>query len=334
MNQQPKISILDLVPVVEGQTLSQSYQDAVVLAQAAERLNYERYWVAEHHSMEGIASAATSVVLGHVAGATTTLKVGSGGIMLPNHPPLVIAEQFGTLEAMYPNRIELGLGRAPGSDPKTAMALRKDPRRQGQDFPELLQELRDYINPKTMERGQVRAIPGEGQNIPIWLLGSSDFSARLAGQLGLPFGFAAHFSPHNTLPAMRIYRESFRPSEVLDQPYALVCLNVFAAETYEEAEYIATSSKQQFLSLIRGNPGKLPRPVKDMDEVWSPMEKAAVMQQLAGTIIGNPDQVEEELSAFTEQTQAQELMVVSNAHDFNQRLKTYEIIAERMIRHG
>ena len=330
----PKYSVLDLVPVVEDQTLSDAYRSAVTLAQHAEKLGYERLWVAEHHSMPGIASAATSVVIGHLAAATTTLRLGSGGVMLPNHPPLVVAEQFGTLEAMYPGRIELGLGRAPGSDPRTAQALRKDPTRQGQDFPKLLQELQEYLAPEHIFPGQVRAIPGEGQNIPIWLLGSSDFSARLAGQLGLPFGFAAHFSPQNTLPALHIYRQSFVPSAVLSEPYALVCVNVFAADTTENAEYISTSSKQQFLSLIRGNPGKLPKPVRNMDDLWTPREKEGVLSQLASTFIGDPESIKERLDNYAQLTQADEIMVISSAYDLQDRLRTYEIVAQQMNING
>lgn len=326
----PNYSVLDLVPVVAGQSLAEAYQVAVTLAQHVEKLGYERLWVAEHHSMPGIASAATAVVMGHLAAATTTLRIGSGGIMLPNHPPLVIAEQFGTLEAMYPGRIELGLGRAPGSDPQTSRALRKDPTRQGQDFPQLLQELQDYLAPEQILPGQVRAIPGEGQHIPIWLLGSSDFSARLAGQLGLPFGFAAHFSPQNTMPALHIYRQSFVPSAVLSEPYALVCVNVFAADTTAYAAYIATSAQQQFLSLIRGNPGKLPKPVHNMDDLWTQREKEGVLSQLAGTFIGDSATIQAKLNSYATLTQADEIMVISSAYDLQDRLRTYEIVAEQM----
>lgn len=319
------ISILDLAPIVEGGTASDAFRNSVELAQYAENLGYNRYWVAEHHSMPGIASAATSVVISRIAAATETIRVGSGGIMLPNHAPIVIAEQFGTLEAMFPGRIDLGLGRAPGSDRATANALRRS--LDSDEFPQLLQELQ-YFFKEPGEHQRVKAVPGGGANVPIWLLGSSGFSAQLAGQLGLPFSFAAHFSPEYTLPALQLYRDSFRPSESLDRPYVMVALNVFAADTTRDAERLATSQHQSFLNLIRGNPGKIKPPVDDMNEVWTPQEKAMVEARLGGSVIGSPDEVREGLDAFAENTQADELMINAIIYDHSARLRSYEIVAE------
>jgi len=317
-----KFSVLDLVPIVQGSTTRDAYLQSMDLARHVEKLGFERYWIAEHHNMPGIASAATSVVISYIAGATEKIRVGAGGIMLPNHAPLVIAEQFGTLEAMFPGRIDLGLGRAPGSDGKTAIALQRDRR----DFPQLLTELRHYFD----GMAAVRAIPGEKQDIPIWLLGSSDYSARLAGRLGLPFAFASHFSPDHTLVAMNAYREAFTPSAVLQEPYAMVAINVFAAETSEQAAKIATSSQQQFLSLIRNNPGQLPPPVDDMDKLWSEIEKYHVMRQLSGTVIGNPEEVKAGIQQFIDETGADEIMIVTSTYDPQARLDSYSIVAEIM----
>ncbi|WP_409299747.1 LLM class flavin-dependent oxidoreductase [Peribacillus sp. SCS-155] len=322
-------SVLDLAPVVAGSTPADALRNTLDIAQHAEKWGYNRFWVAEHHNMKGIASSATSVVIGHVAGGTSKIRVGSGGIMLPNHAPLVIAEQFGTLESLYPGRIDLGLGRAPGSDQLTAHALRRDIRSHGEDFPQLLHELRTYFNPAlSQEKMYVRAVPGEGLNIPVWLLGSSTFSAQLAGMLGLPFAFASHFSPNNTLPALNAYRRSFRPSEVLDKPYALVCLNVIAAETDEKAERLATSLQQQFLNLIRNKPGLLQPPVDSMEHIWTPYEKAALEQQLGSTIIGSKETVENMLQAFLDETQADEMMVTAQIFDHFDRLRSFEIVSE------
>lgn len=320
------LSVLDLAPLTEGGNASDSFKNTLDLAQHAEKWGYNRYWLAEHHNMPGIASSATSVVIGYVAGGTSKIRVGSGGIMLPNHAPLVIAEQFGTLESMYPGRIDLGLGRAPGTDQLTAQALRRDlGRSMGEDFPEQLDELRSYFLSQNLK---VRAIPGEGLNIPIWLLGSSGFSARLAGQLGLPFAFASHFSPDNTLPALELYRNSFTPSEVLDEPYAMVGANVVAAETDEEAARLATSLQQQFLNLVRGNPTPLKPPVESMDGIWSPYEKAAIEQQLRTTIVGSPGVVKEKLQAFLDETQADEIIINGQIFDHQARLRSFEILSE------
>lgn len=323
------LSVLDLAPIVEGSNATESYKKSLDLAQHVEKWGYHRYWLAEHHSMPSVASSATSVLIGHIAGGTTTLRVGSGGIMLPNHAPLVIAEQFGTLESLYPGRIDLGLGRAPGADQRTARALRRDLRIGGEDFPELLQELRDYLSPHTSDSpAGVRAIPGEGLNIPIWLLGSSDFSARLAGMLGLPFAFAGHFSPNYTLPALQTYRHSFRPSDVLDKPYAMVGVNVMAADTDEKAERLATSHFQAFLNIIRGDLKPIQPPVDDMDDLWSEFEKLSVQSQLRSSIIGSPDTVKKELQELLNSTQADELMITTQMFEHEDRLHSYEIVAD------
>lgn len=324
-----KYSVLDLAPITKGSSPSEAFLNTKDLAQHAEKWGYNRVWLAEHHSMPGIASSATSVVMGYVAAATEKIRIGSGGIMLPNHAPLVIAEQFGTLEAMYPGRIDLGLGRAPGTDQLTAMALRRDSRSSGHDFPQQLEELRGYLDANS-KFNKVRAIPGEGQDIPIWLLGSSGFSATLAGQLGLPFSFASHFSPENTLPALERYRQYFEPSAVLDKPYVMVGVNVVAADTTEEAKILSTTHQQQFLSLIRNTPSQIQPPVETMEGIWNPLEKESILNQLKSTIIGNPEEVKEKLKAFAEETDADELIINSTIYDHKARLRSYEIVAEVM----
>jgi len=321
-----KFSVLDLAPIVQDSNPSESFKNSLELAQHAEKWGYHRYWVAEHHSMPGIASSATSVLIGYIAGGTNTIRVGSGGIMLPNHAPLVIAEQFGTLDFMYPNRIDLGLGRAPGSDQLTARALRRYNQSDGSDFPELLQELREYFKPYEETQLPVRAIPGEGTAIPIWLLGSSGFSARLAGELGLPFAFASHFSPDYTIPAINIYKQSFKPSNMLAEPYVMVGVNVIAAETDEKAQFLATSSQQQFLSLIRGNPTQLKPPVENMDEIWNANEKAIVYQQLKASVLGSEETVKQKLQAFLNETGADEMIINTQTYSQKDRLSSYEIV--------
>jgi len=319
-------SVLDLAPVVTGSTPADAYRNSMELARQAEQWGYHRYWLAEHHNMPGIASSATSVLIGHIAGGTSRIRVGSGGIMLPNHAPLAIAEQFGTLETLYPGRIDLGLGRAPGSDQRTMHALRPDGRN-GHDFPEQLHELRAYFKPTGP--AAVHAFPGEGLDIPIWLLGSSGFSAQLAGQLGLPFAFASHFSPEYMLPALELYRSSFQPSEVLEAPRAMVAVNVIAADTDAQAKRTATSMYQTFLDMIRGRtPGKLKPPVDNMDELWSDYEKAAVQRQLGSSIVGSPETVKAKLQAFLDVTQADEIMVAAHIYEHQERLRSFEIIAE------
>ncbi|MGE8207158.1 LLM class flavin-dependent oxidoreductase [Heyndrickxia sp. NPDC080065] len=326
-----RYSLLDLSPIVQGGTASDSLQNTLDLAQHAEKWGYTRYWLAEHHSMPGIASSATAVVIGHVAAGTKTIRVGSGGIMLPNHAPLVIAEQFGTLESLFPGRIDLGLGRAPGTDQLTARALRRDGRMDAEDFPETVAELRAYFDPSlATEKLHVRAIPGEGLNIPIWLLGSSGFSAHLAGLLGLPFSFASHFSPENTLPALDLYRRTFKPSKVLDKPYAMVGVNVIAADTNWEAEILATSMQQQFLNLIRNNPMPLQPPVENFEELCSDYEKALLQQRIGSSIIGDKETVKEKLHTFLNDTQADEIIINSQIFDHPARLHSYEIVSEIM----
>ncbi|MED4572738.1 LLM class flavin-dependent oxidoreductase [Brevibacillus agri] len=323
------LSVLDLAPIVEGSTAAQSFQNSLDLAQKVEKWGFHRYWLAEHHAMPSVASSATAVLIGHIAGGTSTMRVGSGGIMLPNHAPLIIAEQFGTLESLYPGRIDLGLGRAPGADQRTARALRRDLRIGGDDFPELLEELLEYLRPRTSDNaGALRAIPGEGLNIPIWLLGSSDFSARLAGLLGLPFAFAGHFSPNYTLPALQTYRHCFRPSDVLSEPYAMVGVNVMAADTDELAERLATSHYQAFLNLIRGDLKPIQPPVDNMDELWSEFEKMSVQAQLRSSIIGSPDTVKQKLQELLEATQADELMITTQMYRHEDRVRSFEIVAD------
>lgn len=321
-----KYSVLDLAPIREGSNAAESFKNSLELIQHAEQWGYNRYWVAEHHSMPGIASSATSVLIGYLAGGTSKIRVGAGGIMLPNHPPLVIAEQFGTLESMYPNRIDLGLGRAPGSDQLTARALRRYHQSDGSDFPELLEELRTYLKPYKETNLPVRAIPGEGLTIPIWLLGSSDFSARLAGQLGLPFAFASHFSPDYTIPALHTYYQSFHPSEIITKPYVMVGVNIIAADTDEKAAYLATSSQQQFLSLIRNKPTQLQPPVSNMEEMWSTYEKSIVHKQLKASIIGSKETVAQKLQTFLEETQADEIIINTQVYSQSDRLRSYEIV--------
>ncbi len=320
-------SVLDLSPVFEGETVSDAFKRTLSLAQRAENLGYNRFWLAEHHNMVGIASAATSVVIAHVAGNTKKIRVGSGGIMLSNHAPVVIAEQFGTLESLFPNRIDLGLGRAPGTDRPATLALRRSLTNDGDEFPEQLEELRFFFK-DVVENQKVQAVPGAGLNVPIWLLSSSGFSAHLAGVLGLPFAFAAHFSPEYTLPALKLYRQTFQPSDDLAEPYAMVALNVVAAETDEEAEFLATSQTQSFLNLIRGKPGKIPPPISDMDSIWNAQEKALVASRTGGSIVGSKETVKRKLEVYLEETKADEIMVNAMIFDQQKRLRSYEIIAE------
>jgi luciferase family oxidoreductase group 1 len=320
-------SALDLSPVIEGETPREALRNTLSLAQHVERLGYHRFWLAEHHNMPGIASAATSVVIGYVAGGTERIRVGSGGIMLGNHAPLVIAEQFGTLESLYPGRIDLGLGRAPGTDRPATLALRRNLTNDGEEFPEQLEELRFFFR-EPVAGQKVQAVPGAGLDIPIWLLSSSGFSAHLAGVLGLPFAFAAHFSPEYTMPSLELYRRTFQPSADLPEPYAMVALNVVAAETDEEAEYLATSQYQSFLNLIRQKPGKIPPPVRDMERIWNAQEKALVASRTGGSIVGSRETVRRKLEEFLERTGADEIMVNAMIYDHAARLRSYEIVAE------
>lgn len=319
-------SVLDLAPIVQGGSASDALRRSLDLARHAERWGYQRFWLAEHHGMPGIASAATAVVIAHVAGGTSTIRVGAGGIMLPNHAPLVIAEQFGTLEALFPGRIDLGLGRAPGTDPVTARALRRTLTGDVDSFPRDVVELMGYFEPP--EPGQVvRAVPGAGLRVPIWILGSSLFGAQLAAHLGLPYAFASHFAPAHMMAAIRIYRERFRPSEQLERPYVMLGVNVLAADTDEEARVLATSLQQAFTALRRGHPGPLPPPVPDFEISLSPQEKATLDAALSCSFIGAPETVRGRLQAFLEQTGADELMIACSMFDHAARLRSYELTA-------
>ena len=321
------LSILDLATITEGNIAADAFRNSLDLARHAEEWGFLRFWLAEHHNMESIASSATSVLIGYIAGGTSKIRVGSGGIMLPNHPPLVIAEQFGTLESLYPGRIDLGLGRAPGTDQLTAQALRREITTAGTDFPRQLEELRTYLSPEN-RAARVRAIPGEGLNIPIWLLGSSTYSAQLAGYLGLPFAFASHFAPAQLHIALKAYRESFKPSESLQHPYAAACVNVMAADTDEEAEILATSLYQFALGIFRGTRKPLPRPVASMEGMWNEAEKEAVRQMMYYSFVGSPETVKEGLEAFIDKTGINELMAVSHIFDHTARLRSYKILSE------
>ncbi len=318
-------SILDLAQVRQNSDAAEAFRRTLDLAQHAEHWGYKRFWLAEHHNISGVASSATSVLIAHVAGGTKTIRVGSGGIMLPNHAPLVIAEQFGTLEALFPGRIDLGLGRAPGGDYAAARALRKDLKQQGDDFPALLEELRGYLAPR--QSGQlVTAYPGAGSNVPIWLLGSSGYSAALAAELGLPFAFAAHFQPDNLMEALDLYRRRFRASEVLERPYTMAGIPVIAAETDEEARYLATTPQQAFLNLIRDQPGPLMPPVEKLD--WNPFEEAAVASRFRAAVVGSAETVQRGLEQFLAETQVDELMIATTLYDHAARLRSYEMVAE------
>src|SRR3984893_14889868 len=320
-------SVLDLSPINQGSDAAQAFRNSLDLAQHAERWNYKRFWLAEHHNMPGIASAATAVVIGYIAGGTRTIRVGSGGVMLPNHAPLVIAEQFGTLESLYRGRIDLGLGRAPGTDQRTARALRRDLATTAENFPHDVMELQALLAPLRPDQ-MVRAVPGAGLRVPIWLLGSSTFSAQLAAMLGLPFAFASHFAPAALLQALNLYRTRFRPSEQLREPYAMVGVNIFAAATDAEARRLMTSLQQQFVSLRRGAPGPLPPPVDSMDDYWSRVEGAGVERALAYSVIGAPDAVERGLQALIAATHAAELMLRAQISAPGSRLPSFEIAAE------
>jgi luciferase family oxidoreductase group 1 len=320
-------SVLDLSPILQGGTIAQALQHTLDLARHAERLGYKRFWLAEHHNMPGIASAATSVVIGHVAAGTTSIRVGSGGIMLPNHSPLVIAEQFGTLETLFPGRIDLGLGRAPGTDPVTARALRRGRANSADAFPQDVVELQSYLRP--VSAGQaVQAVPGAGLAIPVWLLGSSLFSAQLAALLGLPFAFAAHFAPEQLHEALKLYHREFRPSPTLARPYAMAAVAVFAAETDEKAARLFTSLQQSFVNLRRGTPGTLPPPIDDMNGYWSAEEQAGLDHAFAEAIVGSRETVKEGIESFLSRTGLDELMVTAAIYDQRARLRSFEIVAE------
>ena len=322
-----KYSVLDLATVVEGKTPADTFRTSLTLAQHVEKLGFTRFWLAEHHNMISVASSATSVLIGYIAGGTTTLRVGSGGIMLPNHSPLVIAEQFGTLASLYPGRIDLGLGRAPGTDQVTAMAIRGERFNAAHDFPQDILKLQAFFSADNSS-SRVRAIPGEGLDIPIWILGSSTDSARLAAAMGLPYAFASHFAPAQFLTAINIYRQNFKPSAVLANPYVIACLNVVAADTDEEATRLATSLQQMFVGVITGKPRLLQPPVNDIDEIWSDYEAEAVSQMLALSFVGGPEKIKEEMQDFLEKTQIDEVMMTSNIYDQQAKLHSYELFSK------
>ena len=316
-------SVLDLSPILQGSDAAQSFRNTLDLAQHAERWGYQRYWLAEHHGMPGIASAATSVLIGHVAGGTHSIRVGAGGIMLPNHSPLLIAEQFGTLASLYPDRIDLGLGRAPGSDPVTARALRRNQVNDGEQFPRDVLELMDYFSADS--KNPVHAVPGRGLDIPVWILGSSLYGAQLAATFGLPYAFASHFAPQQMMQAIALYRALFQPSERLAKPYVMLGFNVFAADSDEEAAYQATSMQQAFVNLRSGRPGRLPPPVRDYAKNVAPAERALLDSVLTCSAIGSPRIVRDSLNAFIERTGADELMIAAQIFDHGARLRSFEI---------
>ena len=321
------VSVLDLATVVEGATIKDTFHRSLALAQTAERCGFTRYWFAEHHNMESVASSATSVLIGYIAGGTSKIRVGAGGVMLPNHAPLVIAEQFGTLASLYPGRIDLGLGRAPGTDPLTSHALRRSLKGDVDDFPNDVVELINYFGPHD-PAARIRAVPGEGTEVPVWLLGSSTYSAQLAAMLGLPFAFASHFAPTHLDEALRIYKERFQPSRFLDQPYSMACVNVIAADSDEEAQYLATSFYQMALGMFRNKRRPMPPPVPTMEGVWTPAEKAAVEHMTTYSFLGSIDTVEKGLQSFLRSTGVDEIMITSHLYDLDAKKKCYELVAE------
>ena len=321
-----RLSVLDLSPIAEGSSAAQSFKNSLSLAQHAERCGFNRYWLAEHHGMPGIASAATAVLLSHVGSGTRSIRIGAGGIMLPNHSPLVVAEQFGTLESLFPGRVDLGLGRAPGSDMQTARALRRNLHADPDEFPQEVLELMDYFSEQP--RNPVRAVPGQGLKVPVWILGSSLFGAQLAAALGLPFAFASHFAPAQMMDAIGIYRERFQPSAQLAKPYVMLGFNVFAADTESQAHLVASSAQQAFVNLRSGRPGRLPPPREGYLAQLGPQEQAILRQLLYCAAIGTPEQVREQMQAFIAQTGADELMVAGQIFDHGARLRSYEIAAE------
>lgn len=322
-----KYSTLDLVPVRQDSGPAQSLRNSLDLAQHVEKFGYSRFWVAEHHNMDGIASSATSVLLGYLAGGTSTIRVGAGGVMLPNHAPLVIAEQFGTLASLYPGRIDLGLGRAPGSDQMTARALRRERSGSADDFPDDVEELVRYLGPRTPEQ-KVIAVPGYGTEVPIWLLGSSLFSAQLAGMRGLPYAFASHFAPRMMHEAIRVYRNHFKPSAVLDKPYVMLGVPLVAADTDEQADYLATSVYQRILALMRGQSLVQRPPVDSMDGLWLPHEREAVGSFLGLAMVGGPEKIRAKLDVLLEQTGADELIFTCDLYEHADRIRSYEILSQ------
>lgn len=321
------LSVLDLSPVTEGSTAAQSLKNTLDLARHAEKLGFHRYWLAEHHNMAGIASAATSVVIAHVAAGTSTIRVGAGGIMLPNHAPLVIAEQFGTLAALHPGRIDLGIGRAPGTDMLTARALRRNLEAGVDNFPQDVVELMGYFEPATPEQ-RIRAVPGEGEQVEVWVLGSSLYGAQLAAMLGLPYAFASHFAPSELDHAIEIYRSRFQPSERLTKPYVMAGINIVAADTDAEAKLLFTSVQQAFVNLRSGRPGRLPAPLEGYERELDPVARQMLSQTLACAVVGSPETVQRGVEAFIARTGADELMVTAQVFDHQARKRSYEILAE------
>jgi luciferase family oxidoreductase group 1 len=327
------LSVLDLAPIAQGSSAAQALHNTLDLARHAEAAGYKRYWLAEHHNMDGLACSATAVLIGHVAAGTQTIRVGSGGIMLPNHAPLVVAEQFGTLATLHPGRIDLGLGRAPGTDPATMRALRRSLDGAHEDrFPQDVLELQAYLGPPQANQA-VRAIPGMGTEVPIWLLGSSLYSAQLAAHLGLPFAFASHFAPELLMQALEIYRATYKPSARWREPHVMVAVNVVAAPTDEEAAYLFTSIQQRFLGMRRGIRGPLPPPVASMDGLWSEAEREGVERMLWASAVGSPDTVATQLQRLIEATRANELIVVGAVHDHSARVRSYQLLAKLQAAH-
>ena len=322
-------SVLDLAVVTEGSTPAEAISNSRDLARHAENFGYKRFWMAEHHNMENIASSATSVLLGHIADATSTIRVGSGGVMLPNHSTLIIAEQFGTLATIYPDRIDLGLGRAPGTDQVTANAIRNDRMRHVQQFPENVRQLQKYLS-KSNQASSVRAFPGEGTNVPIWILGSSTDSAFLAAELGLPYAFASHFAPQQLMPAIKLYKKHFKPSEQLSKPYIMPVINVIASDTDDQAEYLSSSMKQMFMGVITGDRSPMPPPVNDMDKLWNEHIKYGVNQMLTYSFIGSKETIEKDINQFIGLTGADEIMIASYIFDLDERIKSHQLLSEVM----
>jgi len=320
-------SILDLVPVVQGSSHKTAMDNSVALAQHAEKLGYNRFWISEHHNAESLVSSATPLLIGYVAENTKSIRVGSGGVMLPNHAPLIVAEQFGTLATLYPDRIDLGLGRAPGTDQVTAKALRRERTESVNDFPNDVQELQQYFS-KSNKNSLVRAIPGDGLEVPLYLLGSSTYSAQLAGALGLPYAFASHFAPTHLHDALGLYHSNFETSQQLTKPYAMACINAVVADTDEEAEYLATSMKLFMLNIIRNTRSPLPTPVKSMDNLWSPMEEAHVSKMMQYTFVGSKETVRKKLAGFIAETRVDEIIIAAYIHNQQARLKSFELLAQ------
>ena len=320
-------SVLDLVPVIQGSSHKTAMENSLALAQHVEKLGYKRFWISEHHNADSLVSSATPVLIGYVAQGTKTIRVGSGGVMLPNHAPLIVAEQFGTLATLYPDRIDLGLGRAPGTDQNTARALRRERMETVNDFPNDVQELQQYFS-KTNQHSLVRAIPGEGLEVPLYLLGSSTYSAQLAGALGLPYAFASHFAPTHLHDALGLYHSNFETSKQLSKPYSMACVNVVAADTDEEAEYLATSMKLFMLNIIRNTRSPLPPPVESMNGLWSPMEEAHVSKMMQYTFVGSQETVRNKLVNFISETRVDEIIIGAHIHNQQARLKSFELLAQ------